>query len=204
MSFQVFYNVPNIIFNIWYWIITVRQLTLINPRSEAAVQRCFYEKVFWKYTANLQENTHATVQFNKDAKQHYWNRTSAWVCPPVNLQHIFRTPFPKNTFGWLLLKIYFQVLFDKYEWIKSRAQLETPFQKILAIKSSWSIKSNTLERLVNNAPNSFPLSADFLKFSNIASRQSWELYPLRNPHWFDKVFYQNNHTVDSKYVFYKF
>ena len=25
-------------------------------------------------------------------------------CSPVNLPHIFRTHFPKNTFGWLLLK----------------------------------------------------------------------------------------------------
>ena len=25
------------------------------------------------------------------------------VCSPVNLQHIFRTPFPRNTSGWLLL-----------------------------------------------------------------------------------------------------
>ena len=24
-------------------------------------------------------------------------------CSPVNLLHIFRTPFPKNTFEWLLL-----------------------------------------------------------------------------------------------------
>ena len=24
-------------------------------------------------------------------------------CSPVNLLHIFRTPFPKNTSGWLLL-----------------------------------------------------------------------------------------------------
>ena len=23
-------------------------------------------------------------------------------CSPVNLVHIFRTPFPRNTFGWLL------------------------------------------------------------------------------------------------------
>ena len=29
---------------------------------EAALQRCFYEKVFWKYAANLQENTHAKVR----------------------------------------------------------------------------------------------------------------------------------------------
>ena len=26
-------------------------------------------------------------------------------CSPVNLLHIFRTPFPKNTSGWLLLKL---------------------------------------------------------------------------------------------------
>ena len=25
-------------------------------------------------------------------------------CSPVNLLHIFRTPFPKNTSGWLLLQ----------------------------------------------------------------------------------------------------
>ena len=25
-------------------------------------------------------------------------------CSPVNLLHIFRTPFPKNTYGWLLLE----------------------------------------------------------------------------------------------------
>ena len=25
-------------------------------------------------------------------------------CSPVNLLHIFRTPFPKNTSAWLLLK----------------------------------------------------------------------------------------------------
>ena len=29
----------------------------------AARQRCSYEKVFWKYVANLQENTHAEVWF---------------------------------------------------------------------------------------------------------------------------------------------
>ena len=40
--------------------------------------------------------------FNKVAKQLYRNHTSAWVSP-VNLLHIFRTPLPKNTSGWLLL-----------------------------------------------------------------------------------------------------
>ena len=30
-------------------------------KSEAAVQRCFWEKLFWKNEADLQENTHAKV-----------------------------------------------------------------------------------------------------------------------------------------------
>ena len=31
--------------------------------TEAAIQRCSYEKVFWKYAANLQGSTHAKVWF---------------------------------------------------------------------------------------------------------------------------------------------
>ena len=31
--------------------------------TEAAIQRCSYKKVFWKYTANLLESTHAEVWF---------------------------------------------------------------------------------------------------------------------------------------------
>ena len=36
--------------------------------------------------------------------QLYWNHISTWVSP-VNLMNIFRSPFPKNTSGRLLLKI---------------------------------------------------------------------------------------------------
>ena len=32
-------------------------------KIEAATQRCSYEKKFWKYAENLNENTHAEVQF---------------------------------------------------------------------------------------------------------------------------------------------
>ena len=42
--------------------------------------------------------------FNKVARQLYWNHTSAG-CSPVNLLHIFKTLFPKNTSGGLLLWI---------------------------------------------------------------------------------------------------
>ena len=34
-----------------------------NVTLEAAVQRCPQEKVFWKYAASVQENTHAEVRF---------------------------------------------------------------------------------------------------------------------------------------------
>ena len=42
--------------------------------SKAANQRCSLKKVFWKYAANLQENTDVEVW-----KRLYWNHTSAWV-----------------------------------------------------------------------------------------------------------------------------
>ena len=55
----------------------------------------------WKYAANLQENTHVEVRFQSNfiemALRHW--------CSPVNLLHIFRTPFPKNTSGWLPLYV---------------------------------------------------------------------------------------------------
>ena len=31
---------------------------------EAATERCFLKNVFWKYAANLQENTHTEVGFH--------------------------------------------------------------------------------------------------------------------------------------------
>ena len=46
--------------------------TVVSP--EAAIQWCSYEKLFRKYAANLQKNTHAEVKF-----KFYWNHTSAWV-----------------------------------------------------------------------------------------------------------------------------
>ena len=41
-------------------------------QSEAVAQRCSQEKVFWKYAANLHENTHAQVlnNFIEIALQH--------------------------------------------------------------------------------------------------------------------------------------
>ena len=67
--------------------------------SEAALQRSSYKKVFWKYVANLQG-----AKLQRDfIEMVLWNG-----CSPVNLLNIFRTPFPKNTLGGLLLN--FEVL----------------------------------------------------------------------------------------------
>ena len=35
--------------------------TLVLINTEVALHRCSYKKLFWKYAANLQENTHAKV-----------------------------------------------------------------------------------------------------------------------------------------------
>ena len=68
-------------------------------QTEAVVQGCSYKKLFWKYAVYLQENTHAEVRFQSN-----FIEISLWYgCYPGNLLHIFRTPFPKNISGWLLL-----------------------------------------------------------------------------------------------------
>ena len=61
--------------------------------TEAAHQRRLLEKVFWKYATNLQESTHTEAQSNfiEIALRHEGSR--------VNLVHILKTSFPKNTLG---------------------------------------------------------------------------------------------------------
>ena len=60
-----------------------------NEHRKAALRGCSYEKVFWKYAAKLRPK----CDFNKVAKQFYWNHTSAWV-----FSYIFAAYF-LNTFS---------------------------------------------------------------------------------------------------------
>ena len=69
---------------------------------EAAVQRFSQEKVFWKYAGNLQENTDALCW---SVISNFIEITLRHACSPVNLLHIFRTLFLKNTSGRLLLSL---------------------------------------------------------------------------------------------------
>ena len=48
---------------------------------EAALHRCSYKKVSWKYAVNFQRTPMSKCDFNKMARQLYWNHTSAWVLP---------------------------------------------------------------------------------------------------------------------------
>ena len=69
---------------------------------EAALQMCSYKKVFLNYAANLQENNHAKMRFQKSCKA---TLLKSLFSMSVNLQHIFTRPFPENTSGWLFLRL---------------------------------------------------------------------------------------------------
>ena len=96
----------NILGELLYFIV----FWILNQQSEAAVQRCFWENMFWKYAANLQEKTNAEVQFQENCKATLWK----WHFGMGVLLQIFcffQNTFPKNTSGrlllnniWLLLK----------------------------------------------------------------------------------------------------
>ena len=106
---------------------------LIFP--EAATQRCSYEKVFRKYVANLQEDTHAEVQSN------FIEITLRHGCSPVNLLHIFKTPFPRNTSGWLLLFFFSTLNYanKKYQNVFFPTTWLTSFYKSI----KWQYKKDT-------------------------------------------------------------
>ena len=65
-------------------------------QSEASLQRCPQEKVFWKYTKSYRKTPMPKCDFSKVALQLYRNHTSTWVFS-------FRAPFFRNTFEGLLL-----------------------------------------------------------------------------------------------------
>ena len=54
------------------------------------------------------------------------------VCSPVNLLHIFRTPFIKNTSGWLLLH-FAKLLKNHWQSLKEKIKIHTKmrFDKIV-------------------------------------------------------------------------
>ena len=61
-----------------------------------------------RYSGNIQQIYRRTpvpkCDFNKVASQ-LLKIALRYGCSPVNLLHIFRTPFPRNTSGWLRLTV---------------------------------------------------------------------------------------------------
>ena len=85
--------------------------------SETAVQRCSYEKVFWKYAINLQENTHAEVWFQKSCFALHFNMGVFLFIWCIFSEHFFLRPpldgatsvlsnraFAKIVNGWIFTK----------------------------------------------------------------------------------------------------
>ena len=88
--------------------------------SEAAIQRC---------SENIQQNYRRTsmpkCDFNKVAKELSRNR-SLHECSPVNLLHIFRTPFLKNASGRLLVKTSYNHICFLYFLFSVKRQKQPP------------------------------------------------------------------------------
>ena len=91
------YNLSRLIPSPSKFFILIISFSQDNP--EAAIQRCSVEKMFWKYAADLQENTPTKLLCN------FIEIALPYGCSPVNLLHIFRKTFPKNTSERLLLII---------------------------------------------------------------------------------------------------
>ena len=84
------------------WISNRSEISDRYLNAEATFERSSEEKVFWNYAANLPD---AEGWFQKLPKRcrNLIEIALLYGCSPVNLLHVFRTPFPKNTSLELLL-----------------------------------------------------------------------------------------------------
>ena len=79
--------------------------------------------------------------FNKVAKQsNFIENALQHGCSPVNWLHIFRTPFPRNTSGWLYLSI---VMISVEKLIFKLSVLN-----LIEIKYFWEKGKNNFTKLV--------------------------------------------------------
>ena len=91
-------------------------------------------------------------------------------CSPVNLLHILKTPFPKNTFGWLLLKVSKNKLKPKYHNHKKYSgRLVTTdrcdHNETLADTKDW--LSNITEVILKPIRMNFQISPGYINFLKI-------------------------------------
>ena len=113
--------------------------------AEATLQRCSYEKegvlkICSKFTGELPCQSVISIKLQSS----FFEITLRHECSPVNLLHIFRTPFPKSTSGGMLLDLeqkysgavgqicFSEVLFVKH---KKMSMTELILEKIAGLKS---------------------------------------------------------------------
>ena len=120
---SVFYWIFSKIFSIDFWYTEIRNWVellfttnmlsktwdarpcWIKEISRSSRPEVFLRKGVLKIWRKLQENTHAEMWFKLILIKLLIQITLRHGCSPVNLLHIFRTPFLKNTPGRLLLDI---------------------------------------------------------------------------------------------------
>ena len=111
---------------IFYAVLTIRAVFSFRNQKKLLRQRFLLPK-FWDLRRNF-KSSHLEVLLRKDVLKlcskftgensyrsaisikllcNFIEITLCHGCSPVNLLHIFRTPFSMNTPGWLLLKLLF-------------------------------------------------------------------------------------------------
>ena len=113
-------------------------------------------------------------------------------CSPVNLLHIFRTPFPKNTFGGLLLytkwkpREKFFILKERRYWLPELFLIESFCQKLFWINLFCFLK----KLLFKTAPTSPHWRFQITTWGGVFSWKSFDrpfksfwLYPTRPAYW---------------------
>ena len=97
----------------------LKPVTITSSENIINVNVCYYS------TCKLQKQPYGSVLRKRCSEniQH--------GCSPVNLLHIFRTPFPKNTFGGLFLKlvyiwhlIYIRYSLSAHQFFSSQLHIE--------------------------------------------------------------------------------
>ena len=136
-----------------------RFYTRRETHSEVASQGFSSEKVFWKYAANLPEDTHAEVWFSK-LLCNFIEVALMHGCSPVNLLHILRLPF--STSGGLLMLIDLVVF----------PQIHVPVEKLVTIEQTY--HKTTLAKLQDK----LPLVRKYFITLNFARSVVWTLIML--------------------------
>ena len=102
--------------------------------SEAAIHKCSYKKMFW----NMQQITGEHTCESSISIKLVCNFRLQHGCSSVNLLHILRTSFSKNTSGWLLMKC---ILIKKVSTCK-KSQNFAPMKVCLWL---WASKGKQIE-----------------------------------------------------------